>query len=239
MPAGFEDRRDQLELPIDGELLAADLYVPDGAPGLVVFAHGSGWNGPSARRNLTVIARLAAEGFATLQLDMLSAAEAAIDRATAEYRFDITLLARRLVAVTDWACETAGIRHLPIGYYGASTAAAAALLAAATRPKIVACIVSRGGRPDLAGSAIDQVGAATMLIVGESDLSVLDLNRRAFARLRANCRLALVPGAGHLFQEPGALEQVTELALVWFATYLMPPEKHSGTGAVPAGSVSP
>lgn len=211
-----------LELPIDDQTVEADLHVPDGARGLVVFAHGSG-SSRNSPRNRAVADHLGEHGLATLRFDLLTTVEETIDQVTGEYRFDIPLLARRLVAVTDWAVDDARTRDLRIGYFGASTGAAAALIAAAARPAVIGAVVSRGGRPDLAVDVLGDVEAATLLIVGGNDRPVVDLNRRALARLRADRRMAIIPGATHLFEQDGALEQVAELAASWFTSYLAGP----------------
>ena len=154
-------------------------------------------------------------------IDLLSADEEAIDRHTAHLRFDIGLLAERLVQATDWLAQGPDTKHLRIGYFGASTGAAAALVAAAERPQRVGAVVSRGGRPDLAGAALVRVRAPTLLIVGENDLQVIELNRAALARLRCKKKLVIVPGATHLFEEPGALDKVARLARDWFQRHLL------------------
>lgn len=201
----------------DAELVG-DLVLPEHAVGIVLFAHGSGSSRHSPRNRL-VAGTLQQSGFGTLLLDLLTPREEETDRLTGELRFDIDLLAQRLLGAIDWfrAGET---RSLPIGLFGASTGAAAALVAAAERRDEVAAAVSRGGRPDLAGSALARVRAPTLLIVGGADAVVLDLNRRALELLRVERRLAVVPGATHLFEEPGALEQVSSLATDWFAHHL-------------------
>ncbi|WP_345433208.1 dienelactone hydrolase family protein [Actinoallomurus vinaceus] len=191
--------------------LEADLT--DGERGLVVFAHGSGSSRRSPR-NRQVSAALNTAGFGTLLFDLLTPEEELEDTRTARLRFDIPLLARRLSAVVDWA----GTR--PMGLFGASTGAAAALVTAAERPDEVAAVVSRGGRPDLAGEALAVVRAPTLLIVGGRDLEVLSLNERAAARMPAEKAIVVVPGAGHLFAEPGALEEVARLAENWFARHM-------------------
>jgi dienelactone hydrolase len=185
----------------------------------VLFAHGSG-SGRLSPRNRAVARTLHEQGFATLLVDLLSEREQALDAESGRYRFDIALLASRLVAATDWIATQPRLRDLPIGYFGSSTGAAAALLAAAARPERVAAIVSRGGRVDLAGAAGHLVHAATLLIVGSEDETVLDLNERALAELRCKKQLLVVEGAGHLFEEPGALDVVTQLAARWFADHL-------------------
>jgi len=194
-------------------LLDADLHLPEHARGLVIFAHGSGSSRFSSR-NRQVADYLNNGHFATLLLDLLTQAEERIDVRTAEYRFDIPLLGRRVVAATDWAAGHPVVSELPIGYFGASTGAAAALIAAAERPEVRA-VVSRGGRPDLAGDALPIVPAPTLLIVGGDDEPVIEMNETAMRRMRAPVELAIVPHATHLFEEPGTLEEVERLALDW------------------------
>jgi dienelactone hydrolase len=194
------------------------LRIPRNVCGIVLFAHGSG-SGRFSPRNAYVADVLSEAGFAALLFDLLTAEEDQIDALTAELRFDIPLLTDRLVAATRWALEQPDLKGLAIGYFGASTGAAAALAAAARLPA-VAAVVSRGGRPDLAGPALPQVHAATLLIVGGNDRQVLALNRSALARLSCEARLEIVPGATHLFVEPGALEQVASLAAAWFTRHL-------------------
>jgi dienelactone hydrolase len=164
---------------------------------------------------------------ATLLIDLLTLDEEAIDARTGHLRFDIDLLAERLVAVTDWLTQYPDTRSLPIGYFGASTGAAAALVAAAERPDVVGAVVSRGGRPDLAGPALVRVRAPTLLIVGGNDIQVIQLNRAALAQLRCEKQLVIVPGATHLFEEPGALDVVARLAREWFHRYLNPVARHA------------
>jgi putative phosphoribosyl transferase len=199
--------------------LEGELHVPDHATGFVLFAHGSGSSRHSPR-NKFVAEELQAAGLATLLIDLLTPEEEAIDQHTARLRFDISLLARRLVLATRWLAEEPSTRSLRVGYFGASTGAAAALVAAAAEPERVGAVVSRGGRPDLAGPALSQVRAPTLLIVGSRDLEVLELNRAAMARIPAETRLKIVPGATHLFEEPGALAVVARLAREWFLRYL-------------------
>ena len=195
--------------------LAGDLTVPAGANGIVLFAHGSG-SSRASPRNVWVAARLARAGLATLLFDLLTANEEQRDLYTREHRFDIPLLARRLVDATDWLDAQAELASLPVGYFGASTGAAAALVAAVERKGRVGAVVSRGGRPDLAGAEVlARVAAPTLLVVGGHDDVVLDLNRRALAAMTCEKRLELVPGATHLFEERGALEQVATLAAGW------------------------
>ena len=199
--------------------LTGDLTVPDDARGIVVFAHGSGSSRLSPR-NRQVAAWLQRSQLATLLLDLLSPEEDAHDRGTAEFRFDITLLARRLHDATEWLATQPDTRDLPIGYFGASTGAAAALVAAAQLGDHIAAVVSRGGRPDLAGQYLAHVVAPTLFIVGQRDPVVLDLNITAQQSLRGESNLRLVPGATHLFEEPGALEIVGALAKEWFVRHL-------------------
>ncbi|HSM02038.1 MAG TPA: alpha/beta family hydrolase [Acidimicrobiia bacterium] len=208
----------QTVVPVGGADLAADLVVPDDANGLVAFAHGSGSSRKSPR-NRQVGQTLNRRGLATLLLDLLTEAEERIDLRTRELRFDIPMLARRMTGAIDWAVEQEDLA-LPIGLFGASTGAAAALIAAADRPDAVRGIVSRGGRADLAGNALPRVDAPTLLIVGERDQAVLRFNREAAARMTASTSIVVVPGAGHLFEEPGALDTVADLAGDWFVEHL-------------------
>ena len=201
--------------------LEGNLAVPPGARGMVLFAHGSGSSRHSPR-NRYVAEILRAAGLATLLIDLLTAAEEEMEATTRHLRFDIDMLARRLVGATDWLRQDSRTRDLPIGYFGASTGAGAALVAAAERPDAVGAVVSRGGRPDLAGPALAGVRAPTLLIVGGDDVPVIGMNETALAQLRAEARLEIVPGATHLFEEPGALERVADLARDWFARYLTP-----------------
>lgn len=213
-----------------GQILNGDLGIPDGAQGLVVFAHGSGSSRLSPR-NRAVSAALWAWGFATLLLDLLTRDEERIDEITREHRFDISLLAERLVAAGDWASREEQVLNLPIGLFGASTGAAAALVAAAQRPAVIRAVVSRGGRPDLAGAALEHVRAPTLLIVGGDDTHVIDLNREALHRLHCTKRLEIIPHATHLFEEPGALDQVAALARQWFADHMVGLAPHTPTSA--------
>jgi putative phosphoribosyl transferase len=200
-------------------LIDGDLVIPDCAIGLVIFAHGSGSSRFSGR-NRAVAHALENGGFATLLLDLLTREEEAIDLRTREYRFDIDRLAHRVVAAIDWSGGTPGASGLPIACFGASTGAAAALIAAAERPEAVRAVISRGGRPDLAGDALPRVFAPTLLIVGGADQPVIELNRRAMRRMRGLVSLHVVPGATHLFEEPGTLEEVARLALGWCRRHL-------------------
>jgi putative phosphoribosyl transferase len=208
----------EVELRADGNRLAGTLGMPDTkARGLIIFAHGSG-SGRHSPRNRFVAGSLSQSGFATLLMDLLTADEERIDNRSGELRFDIGLLSRRMVDATAWARSQTELQVLPIGYFGASTGAAAALVAASQRNDVRA-VVSRGGRPDLAGEALASVAAPVLLIVGSRDPIVLDLNRAAASRLQ-NSKVTVVPGATHLFEEPGALEEVTMLAQQWFAAHL-------------------
>jgi putative phosphoribosyl transferase len=207
-----------------GVALSGDLTIPADARGIVVFAHGSGSSRLSPR-NQSVATYLQNHGFATLLFDLLTAAEEAVDRRTAEFRFDISMLAQRLVYATDWLATERDTRWLRVAYFGASTGAAAALIAAARRPPVVHAVVSRGGRPDLAGPALHHVTAPTLLIVGGLDEPVISMNRAALNELACKVkRLEIVPGATHLFEEPGTLDQVCELALGWFNRHLPVPQ---------------
>ncbi|MBI4195415.1 MAG: dienelactone hydrolase family protein [Betaproteobacteria bacterium] len=195
--------------------LPGSLVVPRNATGVVVFAHGSG-SSRFSPRNRAVAETLNAAGLGTLLFDLLTAEENEIDLRTRELRFDIGLLTERLVGAIDWLGLRREVVHLPIGLFGASTGAAAALRAAAERPKNVAAVVSRGGRPDLAGDALPRVEAPTLLIVGGADAPVIGMNEEAIARMHCERRLSIVPGATHLFEEPGTMEQVARLAQEWF-----------------------
>jgi pimeloyl-ACP methyl ester carboxylesterase len=208
-----------VEVAAGAAVLAGDLRIPLRARGLVIFAHGSG-SSRFSTRNRQVAEFLDGRGFATLLLDLLTPEEEAIDVRTRQYRFDIERLGPRVSAAADWARRHAELRHLPIGCFGASTGAAAALIAAAERPEGIRAVVSRGGRPDLAGDALPRVTAPTLLIVGGDDEPVIELNRDAMRQMRAYVELEIVPGATHLFEEPGTLEQVERLAADWFARYL-------------------
>ncbi|HEY7065311.1 MAG TPA: dienelactone hydrolase family protein [Chloroflexota bacterium] len=201
--------------------LEGNLNVPDGSRGIVLFAHGSGSSRHSPR-NRYVAAVLQEAGLATLLVDLLTPEEEAVDVRTAHLRFDIGLLAERLVGATEWLGRQPETQNLRVGYFGASTGGGAALVAAARHPDRVDAVVSRGGRPDLAGPALPQVRAPTLLIVGGHDYPVIDMNRAALAQLRVEKRLEIVPGATHLFEEPGALEAVARLAREWFVEHLAP-----------------
>lgn len=212
---------DEREVEVFAETARLDgaLTLPERARGVIAFAHGSG-SSRFSPRNRAVAAVLNRASFATLLLDLLTSEEERVDAYTAHLRFDVGLLAQRLGAATDWLAREDATARLPVGYFGASTGAAAALMAAADRPEVTA-VVSRGGRPDLAGPALALVRAPTLLIVGGADVPVIALNKQARARMRPDveARLEIVPGATHLFEEPGALEMVASLATDWFRRY--------------------
>ena len=209
----------EISIDVAEGTLGATLAVPQSPRGIVIFAHGSGSSRFSPRNRL-VADRLNADGFATLLMDLLTSDEDARDRVTAELRFEVTLLAERLSFGTRWAAERFAGAPLPAGYFGASTGAAAALIAAADTENDVRAVVSRGGRPDLAGASLQRVKAATLLIAGGEDHVVVRLNRQAQAAMRCTNELEIVPGAGHLFEEPGALEHVAQRAAEWFREHL-------------------
>jgi dienelactone hydrolase len=203
--------------------LEGNLAVPNPARGVVLFAHGSG-SGRHSPRNRFVAQQLVAAGLATLLIDLLTEVEEREEQNTRHLRFDIGLLAERLTGATDWLAADPRTGRLAVGYFGASTGGGAALVAAADRPGRVTAVVSRGGRPDLAGDALPRVVAPTLLIVGGDDEPVIGMNEWALARLGAPVkRLEIVAGAGHLFEEPGTLEEVARLAADWFSRYLGPP----------------
>jgi dienelactone hydrolase len=217
MEPGSERRL--VHVPVGRATLEGELSLPAEARGIVLFAHGSGSSRHSPRNRH--VARLLNEGkLATLLVDLLTTDEELLDQQTAHLRFNIGLLADRLVGVTDWLTQQPDTRQLRIGYFGASTGAAAALVAAAERPQLIGAVVSRGGRPDLAGPALPLVQAPTLLIVGGNDIQVLELNRQALAQLRCEKQLVIIPGATHLFEEPGALDKVARYAREWFERYL-------------------
>ena len=209
----------QAHIPIDGVTVDGDLSLPDGAQAVVAFAHGSG-SSRFSPRNRYVAGVLQQAGLGTLLLDLLTPEEEQIDARTGHLRFDIGLLATRLVGATNWLGEQQEMRVLKVGYFGASTGGGAALVAAAERPEAISAVVSRGGRPDLAGPALPRVTAPTLLIVGGLDTPVIALNKQAMQEMRAHTELAVVAGATHLFEEPGALDEVARLARDWFLKYL-------------------
>lgn len=221
----------RVSVDADGVSLDGNLLVPKNARGVVVFAHGTGGSRFSSR-NRYVAEVLRGGGMGTLLLDLLTHDEERVDDRTAQLRFDIDMLAARIVGTVSWIREQRDYGHLPIGLFGASTGAAAALVAAADRPAMVSAVVSRGGRPDLAGPVLHRVHTPTLLIVGGDDTAVIELNRRALDRLACIKQLAIVPRATHLFEEPGTLERVSDLALEWFAQYVVAGARH----AQPVGS---
>jgi pimeloyl-ACP methyl ester carboxylesterase len=200
-------------------ILEGNLAIPRGSEGIVLFAHGSGSSRHSPR-NQYVAQVLQKAGLSTLLIDLLTMAEERVDAYTLHLRFDIGLLAQRLAGATDWLVTHHETGHLNIGYFGASTGAAAALVAASQVPDIVKAVVSRGGRPDLASSSLPNVKAATLLIVGGFDTTVIELNEHARKQMRAECKMVIVPGASHLFEEPGKLEEVARVATDWFLRHL-------------------
>jgi putative phosphoribosyl transferase len=208
-------------IPAGPVTLEGDLGLPVEPKGIVLFAHGSGSSRFSGR-NRFVAETLRRAGFGTLLMDLLTPDEEEADRYTGHIRFDIGLLADRLAAATDWVKQNPDTRDLPVGYFGASTGGGAALVAAAARPDEVRAVVSRGGRPDLAADALPRVKAPTLLIVGGDDESVIALNEEASEQLRCEKQLVIVPGASHLFEEPGKLHEVARLATGWFKKYLVP-----------------
>lgn len=209
-----------ISLDLESITLEGDLHLPPQAAGLVIFAHGSG-SSRFSPRNRAVAKVLEEAGFGTLLLDLLTRAEEVRDDVTAEYRFDIPRLGQRVVGAVDWLGGRTDLRRLPIACFGASTGAAAALIAAAARPDVTRAVISRGGRPDLAGDALPQVEAPTLLIVGGHDEPVIEMNREAMRRMRTTVALEIVPGATHLFEEPGTLDQVARLAADWCRRYLV------------------
>lgn len=223
MKNNIDRRETELLVPVkvgaDTVILEGDLGIPEKAQGIVVFSHGSGSSRLSPRnRHVAQVLRKA--GLATLLFDLLTKEEEAEDLRRGHLRFNIPFLAQRLVAATNWLKQKEDVRNLNVGYFGASTGAAATLLAAVELPEVVRAIVSRGGRPDLASSALPHVKAPTLLIVGGQDLPVIPLNRDAFQKLQVEKELVIIPGATHLFEEPGALDEVARLAANWFVKYL-------------------
>jgi len=216
----------EVRIPSGRATLDGSLTLVDHAKALILFAHGSGSSRRSPR-NQFVARTLNHAGLATLLFDLLTPEEESVDLCTREHRFDIGLLAERLVYATKWAKRQKEISDLGIGYFGSSTGGGAALVAAAELPNEVGAVVSRGGRPDLAGDALPKVKAPTLLIVGGEDHVVIDLNEQARAQMKCECKIDIVPGATHLFEEPGALEQVAKLASDWFVMKMTKPEKRS------------
>ena len=221
--AGLKNQARSVQIGARQVTLDGDLVVPAAARGIVLFAHGSG-SSRHSRRNRRVAEHLQRAGLATLLFDLLTADEEVLDAATAELRFNISLLADRLALGTDWVATQPDVGGLPVGYFGASTGGGAALVASVLRPQSVQAVVSRGGRPDLAGMYLPRVKAPTLLIVGALDATVITLNREALDLLQPRVKqLVIVPGAGHLFEEAGTLDQVAELARGWFERYLGSP----------------
>jgi dienelactone hydrolase len=220
-----EEEGGLVRLSAGGVELEGDLVVPPGARGVVLFAHGSGSSRKSPR-NRQVARVLQSAGLATLLIDLLTAEEEVVDEATRELRFDIPLLAGRLIGATEWLRANWATASLAIGYFGASTGGGAALVAAAECPMEVSAVVSRGGRPDLAGPALPRVRAPTLLIVGGNDPVVIEMNRAAKEQMHAEAELVIVPGATHLFEEPGTLEEVARLARDFFLRRLAPDAAH-------------
>lgn len=210
-----------VQLRVSGVVIQGTFAVPPDPVGVVLFAHGSG-SGRFSSRNRFVSDVLRQGALATLLVDLLTSEEDAVDQLTREFRFDIPRLADRLIGAIDWLGEQPESATLPVGLFGASTGGGAALIASAQRPDRVLAVVSRGGRPDLAGDALPAVRAPTLLIVGGDDASVIELNRQAMARMTAQVELEIVPGATHLFEEPGTLEEVARLAREWFLHHLRP-----------------
>lgn len=221
VPEDAEEQRvpNMVKVSAEPVTLEGNLGIPDEAEGIVLFAHGSG-SSRFSPRNRFVAQTLREGGLATLLIDLLTSEEEEVDIRTRHLRFDIDLLASRLVGATDWLLENPDTKELNIGYFGSSTGAAAALIAATERSNTVDAIVSRGGRPDLAESILPQVKAPTLLIVGGNDALVIDLNQEALVQLHTEKKLEVIPGAGHLFEEPGALDKVARLARQWFRRYL-------------------
>ena len=209
----------ELQIPAGGPVLAGNLFIPDNAVGLVLFAHGSGSSRRSPR-NQFVARTLNSANLGTLLFDLLTPEEEARDIYTHEHRFNISFLAERLVHATRWVMDRTQTSDIHVGYFGSSTGGAAALVAAAELPHHVGAVVSRGGRPDLAGDALPKVQAPTLLIVGGSDDIVIELNEIARQQMRCEVKLEVVRGATHLFEEPGALEQVAKLATNWFVAHV-------------------
>ena len=217
--ARLQTVKEELEIPFGSLTLRGDLLVPEEPTGLVVFAHGSG-SGRLSPRNRFVAEVVRRKNIGTLLFDLLTEEEEAVDIHTRHLRFDIDLLAQRLIAVTRWIAEQQDTESLPIGFFGASTGAGAALVAAAEFGSTVKAVVSRGGRPDLAGDALERVESPVLLIIGGNDEPVIALNEEAYKRLRGTSEIKIVPGASHLFEEPGTLETAAQLATDWFERYL-------------------
>lgn len=219
MPEKEKQDTQVVQIQADDVSLEGNIGLPEGASGIVVFAHGSG-SSRFSPRNQFVAETLREGGLATLLFDLLTSEEEEVDQRTRELRFDIQMLASRVVGATDWLVQQPYAQHLKVGYFGSSTGAAAALIAASKREGVAEAIVSRGGRPDLASGRLPDVKAPTLLIVGGKDQPVIQMNRQAMEQMQTRKELQIVPGASHLFEEPGALEQVAELARNWFLKHL-------------------
>jgi putative phosphoribosyl transferase len=209
----------EAKIPVGGVVLEGNLIVPHNARGIVLFAHGSG-SGRFSPRNQYVAKQFVDARIGTLLFDLLTAEEEQEDVVTAEYRFNIPLLAQRLVGATEWLEANSKFSKLKLAYFGASTGAAAALIAAAKLPNAISAVVSRGGRPDLAGDFLPKVTVPTLLLVGGLDIEVIELNQQALAQMNAEKKLVIIPGATHLFEEPGKLEEVAKFSIEWFTRYL-------------------
>jgi putative phosphoribosyl transferase len=234
--SGWRVERREVLLKLAGAALEGSLTLPEGAIGMVLFAHGSGSSRHSPR-NRFVAHLLQSERIGTLLFDLLTREEEAIDQYSGKLRFDIPFLAKRLVEATKWIVNSPDTKHLTVGYFGASTGAGAALLAAAELPAIVSTVVSRGGRPDLAKDALANVRASTLLIVGGEDEPVIGMNQEALAKLSCSeKKLVSIPGATHLFEEPGKLEEVARIAAEWFSRHFTSSEKAQGQGESDRGS---
>ena len=216
---GTQVAKNDVEIPSGKSVLKGNLEISQNAKGIVLFAHGSG-SGRFSPRNTFVAGLFNKKGLSTLLIDLLTSEEEAVDEYTGQFRFDVEMLAERLVDATKWLRKNPVTRDLAIGYFGASTGAAAALIAAAKLPIDTKAVVSRGGRPDLAGQNLSRVKAPTLLIVGGADLEVLELNREALKLLKVEKKLEVVPGATHLFEEPGKLLEAADLAFDWFEKHL-------------------
>ncbi len=213
-------QENEVKIPFGGVILNGNLNVPPESKGIVIFAHGSG-SGRFSPRNQYVAKQFNKAKISTLLFDLLTLEEEEEDTVTAEYRFNISLLAKRLIGATEWLKNDPQTKSCMLGYFGASTGAAAALIAAAKLPNDIAAVVSRGGRPDLAAQYLSQVKAPTLLLVGGSDTEVIELNRQAMEQMTTVKKLVIVPGATHLFEEPGALEEVSKVSANWFLHYLV------------------
>jgi putative phosphoribosyl transferase len=215
IPSELMEKHHEVLIPAKQVALEGELIIPENAKAIVLFAHGSG-SSRFSPRNQYVAKVLREKGLATLLIDLLSAEEDTVDETTRQFRFDVELLSSRLCDITDWLIQDIRTKELRIGYFGASTGAAAALIAAAKKAPHVYAVVSRGGRPDLAGPYLGKVRAPTLLIIGGNDTVVIGLNKEAAAKLRCDTQIAIIPGATHLFEEPGTLENVAKQACDWF-----------------------